>query len=118
MVVLSFFLCYNVQQAQQKNKRREAAFVFLCLLQRANLLRSRRRSAEARVCEYAPEGGRGEEQTFCEAEERARKRRFASMHPKGAERRAKLLRSRRRSAEARGMDAEILHGERKRTQFL
>ena len=56
MVVLSFFLCYNVQQAQQKNKRREAAFVFLCLLQRANLLRSRRRSAEARVCEYAPEG--------------------------------------------------------------
>ncbi len=58
MVVLSFFLCYNVQQAQQKNKRREAAFVFLCLLQRANLLRSRRRSAEARVCEYAPEGGR------------------------------------------------------------
>ncbi len=65
MVVLSFFLCYNVQQAQQKNKRREAAFVFLCLLQRANLLRSRRKSAEAR-----------------------------------------------------GMDAEILHGERKRTQFL
>ena len=83
MVVLSFFLCYNVQQAQQKNKRREAAFVFLCLLQRANLLRSRRRSAEARVCEYAPEGGRGEEQSFCEAEEGARKRRFASMHPKG-----------------------------------
>ena len=85
MVVLSFFLCYNVQQAQQKNKRREAAFVFLCLLQRANLLRSRRRSAEARVCEYAPEGGRGEEQSICEAEERARKRGFASMHPKGAE---------------------------------
>ena len=74
MVVLSFFLCYNVQQAQQKNKRREAAFVFLCLLQRANLLRSRRRSAEARVCEYAPEGGRGEEQSYCEAEEGARKR--------------------------------------------
>ncbi len=92
MVVLSFFLCYNVQQAQQKNKRREAAFVFLCLLQRANLLRSRRRSAEARVCEYAPE--------------------------RGQRRRAKLLRSRRRSAEARRMDAEILHGERKRTQFL
>ena len=74
MVVLSFFLCYNVQQAQQKNKRREAAFVFLCLLQRANLLRSRRRSAEARVCEYAPEGCRGEEQSYCEAEEGARKR--------------------------------------------
>ena len=137
MVVLSFFLCYNVQQAQQKNKRREAAFVFLCLLQRAKLLRSRRKSAEARVCEYAPEGGREkskasakqkkergsaslrvctrrgqrEEQSFCEAEERARKREFASMHPKGAERRAKLLRSRRRSA-------KILHGERKRAQFL
>ena len=91
MVVLSFFLCYNVQQAQQKNKRREAAFVFLCLLQRANLLRSRkeRGSAGLRVCTR-----------------------------RGQRRRAKLLRSRRRSAEALGMDAEILHGERKRTQFL
>ena len=40
---------------------------------RAKLLRSRRRSAEARVCEYAPEGGRGGEQSFCEAEEGARR---------------------------------------------
>ena len=118
MVVLSFFLCYNVQQAQQKNKRREAAFVFLCLLQRANLLRSRRRSAEARVCEYAPEGA--EEKSKATAKQK-KERGSAGLRVctrRGQRRRANLLRSRRRSAEARGMDAEILHGERKRTQFL
>ena len=110
MVVLSFFLCYNAatgtaekqatrsgicfsvpvatsKPSAKQKKERGSAGLRVCTRRgqrrRANLLRSRRRSAEARVCEYAPEGGRGEEQTFCEAEEGARKRGFASMHPKG-----------------------------------